>query len=83
MVRPDRERLHGQIEVDETYIGGSDLGGKRGRGSESKKIVVVAVEVLSPKGFGRIRMRRISDVYLYDVGDASINALVSGLRLWY
>ncbi|HSO09909.1 MAG TPA: IS1595 family transposase, partial [Desulfoprunum sp.] len=36
--------------------------GKRGRGSESKKIVVIAVEVLSPKGFGRIRMRRISDV---------------------
>lgn len=62
MVRPDRERLSGRIEVDETYIGGSDLGGKRGRGSESKKIVVIAVEVLSPKGFGRVRMRRIPDV---------------------
>lgn len=63
MVRPDREQLRGQIEVDETYIGGSDIGGKRGRGSASKKIVVVAVEVLSPKGFGRVRMRRIPDVF--------------------
>lgn len=62
MVRPDREQLRGRIEVDETYIGGSDLGGKRGRGSESKEIVVIAVEVLSPKGFGRVRMCRIPDV---------------------
>lgn len=62
MVRPDREQLRGRIEVDETYIGGSDLGGKRGRGSENKEIVVIAVEVLSPKGFGRVRMRRIPDV---------------------
>jgi transposase-like protein len=62
MVRPGRDQLRGSIEVDETYIGGSDAGGKRGRGSESKEIVVIAVEVYSPKGFGRVRMRRIPDV---------------------
>jgi len=62
MVRPDREKLHGRVEVDETYIGGSGVGGKRGRGSENKKIVAIAVEVLSPKGFGRVRMQRILDV---------------------
>ena len=62
MVRPGRDQLCGRIEVDETYVGGSDLGGKRGRGSERKKIVVIAVEVHSPKGFGRVRMRRIPDV---------------------
>ena len=62
MVRPDRDRLSGRIEVDETYIGGRSKGGKRGRGSEKKEIAVIAVEVLSPKGFGRIRMRRIPDV---------------------
>jgi len=57
--------------VDETYIGGSGIGGKRGRGSERKEIAVIAVEVHSPKGFaclcvarrqGRVRMRRIPDV---------------------
>ncbi len=62
MVRPGRDRLCGRIEVDETYMGGHDVGGKRGRGSEKKEIVVIAVEVHSPKGFGRVRMRRIPDV---------------------
>ncbi len=62
MVRPGRERLHGSIEVDETYVGGAKTGGKRGRGSKNKEIVVIAVELLSPKGFGRIRMRRIASL---------------------
>jgi len=62
MVRPGRDRLCGRIEVDETYVGGKNVGGKRGRGSESKAIVIIAVEVLSPKGFGRVRMRQIPDV---------------------
>ena len=62
MVRPGRERLRGRVEVDETYVGGSEQGGKGGRGTESKEIVVIAVEVHSPKGFGRVRMQRIPDV---------------------
>ncbi len=62
MVRPGRDQLCGRIEVDETYVGGSKAGGPRGRGSEGKQIVVIAVEVHSPKGFGRVRMRHIPDV---------------------
>jgi transposase-like protein len=62
MVRPGRDQLCGRVEVDEIYVGGSDVGGKPGRGSERKKIVVIAVEVHLPKGFGRVRMRRIPDV---------------------
>lgn len=61
MVRPGRDRLHGKVEVDETLIGGESHGGKRGRGAEQKSIVVIAVEILSPKGFGRVRMRKVSD----------------------
>jgi len=61
MVRAERSLLAGEVEVDEAYIGGVEHGGKRGRGT-SKEIVVIAVEVKEPKGFGRLRMRQISDV---------------------
>ena len=61
MVRPGRDRLRGHIEVDETFVGGSNKGGKRGRGAERKAIVLIAVEVQEPKGFGRVRMRRVPD----------------------
>jgi len=60
MVRSDRERLAGVVEADETLVGGVEHGGKRGRGT-SKSIVVIAVEVKEPKGFGRVRMRHIPD----------------------
>ena len=45
MVRSDREKLSGIIEVDEEYIGGTLEGGKRGRGSENKQLVAVAVQL--------------------------------------
>lgn len=38
MVHPGRDQLRGRIEVDETYIGGSDAGGKRGRGVKAKRL---------------------------------------------
>jgi len=61
MVRPRRDRLSGRVEVDEIYVGGKEEGVK-GRYTEKKSIVVVAIEVREPKGFGRVRFRRIPDV---------------------
>lgn len=58
MVRSERERLSGTVEVDESLVGGVEHGGKRGRGT-GKPTVVIAVEVKEPKGFGRVRMRHI------------------------
>ncbi len=60
MVDAERKKLSGNVEVDETFIGGVRQGGKRGRGS-AKSIVVVAIEIIDPKGFGRVRMRHIPD----------------------
>ncbi|GAG81267.1 unnamed protein product, partial [marine sediment metagenome] len=60
MVRAERERLSGEVEVDETLVGGVKQGGKRGRGS-SKCVVAIAVELKQPKGFGRVRMRHVRD----------------------
>ena len=45
MIRADREPLSGVVEVDEDYIGGIEADGKRGRGSENKQIVAIAVQL--------------------------------------
>jgi ribosomal protein L37AE/L43A/transposase-like protein len=58
MVRRDRDRLSGRVEVDETFVGG--LGGAQGRSTATKALVVVAAEEVG-RGIGRIRMRRIPD----------------------
>ncbi len=50
--------LSGHVEVDETVFGGVRHG-KRGRGAEGKVLVAIAVELLSPKGFGRCRLQII------------------------
>lgn len=61
MVCPGRGLLHGNVEVDETYVGGPEEG-LTGRQVEKKAIVVAAIEVYEPKGFGRIRLQQIPDV---------------------
>lgn len=61
MVRRDRDRLAGDVEADETYVGGPEPG-LRGRQTSKKAIVAIAVEIHQPKGFGRARLRRIPDV---------------------
>ena len=53
MVDVDRNQLSGNIEVDETLVGGVQQGGKRGRGV-SKSVVVIAIEIKHPMGFGRV-----------------------------
>ena len=63
MVRPDRERLKGLVEVDETYLAITDreepISRANRKSNTSKVLVVLAVEMAQPKGFGRIRLRRI------------------------
>lgn len=59
MVRPGREQLAGEVEVDETFVGGVEKGGgKRHRGT--KALVIVAAEVRG-RGSGRIRLQQIPD----------------------
>jgi transposase-like protein len=60
MVRADRTPLHGEVEVDETLVGG-EKHGPRGRGSLGKSLVAVAVELKRPKGYGRCRLSVVPD----------------------
>ena len=59
MVRPGREPLTGEVEIDETCVGGVEKGGGR-RHLGNKAMVVIAAEIRG-KGIGRIRMKRIAD----------------------
>ena len=61
MVRPGREQLKGEVEVDETYVGGEEPGLRGGRAKGKKELVVIAVERRG-KGSGRARMARIPDL---------------------
>jgi ISXO2 transposase-like protein/transposase-like zinc ribbon protein len=73
MVDPDRSRLHGAVEVDETFVGGVRHG-RRGRemkpGKEGKFVVAGAVEVrvairrtdrTEVRFPARLRLRLVSD----------------------
>jgi transposase-like protein len=60
MVRPGRDKLTVEVEVDETYIGGEEHG-VIGRETEKKSLVAIAAEVRG-KAMGRIRMCRIPDI---------------------
>jgi transposase-like protein len=59
MVRPDRERLRGIVEVDESYWGAPEAG-RRGRQPGAKALVVAAVECVGPRRMGRVRLRQVA-----------------------
>jgi hypothetical protein len=61
MVRPERDRLSGELEVEETSIGGVK-GPGIGRGTAGKALVAIAVELRPASRCGRIRLDRIPDV---------------------
>ena len=59
MVRPGRDRLGGEVEVDETLVGGVEPG-VRGRELGNKALVAIAAQVQGA-GIGRARMARVPD----------------------
>lgn len=60
MVRPGRDRLTTEVEVDETYVGGVETG-VVGRKTRKKSIVVIAAEIRG-RATGRIRMACVPDL---------------------
>lgn len=75
MVRPERDKLTGEVEVDETFIGGKEIGtGNQGRGAETKTLVVVATECIG-KQIGRVRFKCIptaSEIHLLEFIEENI-----------
>jgi transposase-like protein len=59
-VNPDRQKLRGQVEVDDAYVGGKETD-VVGRQVETKTPVAVAVEVRG-RASGRIRLHVLEDM---------------------
>jgi transposase-like protein len=60
MVAPEREPLSGEVEVDETLVGGHHEGRRGGRQREGKALVGVIVEIRG-QGSGRLRLVALPD----------------------
>ena len=62
MVRPERDRITGMVEVDDAYVGGLEEGRRGGRQREGGKAIVVAAVEIRGRGLGRIRLSVVEDV---------------------
>ncbi len=60
MIAPEREPLTREVEVDEGFVGGRQIGRRGGRQPDGKALVAVAVEVRGA-GSGRLRMQVLPD----------------------
>lgn len=80
MVRPGRDRLSGEIEVDEAYVGGKHVG-KRGRGAFGKQIVFVSVEKKA-EAMGRIRLVCIPDVSCVTLRSAILETIEDNATIY-
>jgi transposase-like protein len=79
MVRPGRDRLHGTVEIDETYVGGLEEG-VCGRQTEQKALVAVAVEEDGDR-MGRIRLQHIADASACSLHSFVLASVESGSLL--
>ena len=77
MVRRERAKLSGTVEVDECYIGGEEHSKSRGRGTGNKVLVCVAVEL---KEKGKRGLRKLGRVRLGVVSDATKASLIPFIK---
>jgi hypothetical protein len=77
MVRADRTKLRGTVEVDETYIGGEEHSVSSGRGTGNKVLVAIAVELQEYGNEKKQGLRKLGRVRLSVIPDASGASLSS------
>jgi hypothetical protein len=86
MVFPGREKLSGTVEVDETYLGGKEMEGKRSWGTENKELVVADFSGIENEGYTRTiyNQRRRRTITPHPYGHFIVEKMVawnrSGIR---
>ena len=81
MVRPGRDQLRGDVEVDESFLGGPEPG-MPGRGALGKVLFAGAVERDGSRGFGRARLAVIEDASAVSLRAFLIDNVQSGARVF-
>lgn len=76
MVRSDRTKLAGTVEVDETYVGGEEHSGSTGRGTGNKVLVAIAVELHETETSNKTGLKIPGRVRLSVIPDASSSSLI-------
>ncbi len=76
MVDPEREKLSGLVEIDETFIRRSSS--TKSNKNQPNTVVLVAIELLEPKGFGRIRLRHVDGATKENVKQFMLDVVQAG-----
>jgi len=79
--RGETKRLHGRIEIDDSYLGGKRVSGKRGRGAGRKTPFIAAVETDMDKKPQRIKLSKVKGFRKEEVKNWSIQNLETGTRV--
>ena len=80
MVRSDRTKLTGIVEVDETYIGGEEDSTSTGRGTGNKVLVAIAVELEETGKANKSGLKIPSKVRLCVIPDAAKESLIPFIK---
>ena len=62
MVRPERDRLSGTVELDETYVGGVEEGRRGGRQRLTRSSILAGAVEVRGHGSGRIRLAVVANL---------------------
>jgi predicted RNA-binding Zn-ribbon protein involved in translation (DUF1610 family)/transposase-like protein len=82
MVNPQRERLSGEVEVDKTWVGGTQEASARGRSTTDRKALLVALAVEHHGHIlGRLRMEVIRDASAATLTDFVLRNVAPGSTL--
>lgn len=76
--RDNEKHLFGNIKIDDAYLGGELIGGKRGRGSENKTPFITALEEDDENKPKEIKLNKVEGFKRSEIEDWSRHHLMSG-----
>ena len=79
--RGSTKKLHSRIEIDDSYLGGKRVSGKRGRGAGRKTPFIAAIETDMDKRPQRMKLSKVKGFSQEEIKHWSIKNLEPGTRV--